>query len=211
MIEMAGGADSAGLPNTAETANTPTMEAIAKSASLTVEEYLAGEPGSEVRHEYLGGIVYAMVGASVEHNVISGNLFAALRSHLRGKPCGTFMADVKVRLHLANDDIFYYPDVMVACDPRDTDRFFKRFPKLLIEVMSESTERIDRREKRWSYQQIETLEEYVLVAQDRMEVTVFRRANEWRAEIFNKLDQQVSLVSVEFTMPLAAVYEGVKV
>ena len=211
MIEMAGGADSAGLPNTAETVNTPTMEAIAKSVSLTVEEYLAGEPGSEVRHEYLGGIVYAMAGASVEHNVISGNLFAALRSHLRGKPCGTFMADVKVRLHLANDDIFYYPDVMVACDPRDTDRFFKRFPKLLIEVMSESTERIDRREKRWSYQQIETLEEYVLVAQDRMEVTVFRRANEWRAEIFNKLDQQVSLVSVEFTMPLAAVYEGVKV
>lgn len=121
------------------------------------------------------------------------------------------MADVKVRLNLANDDIFYYPDVMVACDPRDTDKFFKRFPKVLVEVMSESTERIDRREKRWSYQQIETLEEYVLVAQDRMEVTVFRRANSWKPEVFNKLDQSLSLTSLEFSLPLSGVYEGVKV
>jgi len=187
------------------------MEAIAKSTSLTVEDYLAGEPASEVRYEYLGGTVYAMAGASVEHNLISGNVFAALRSHLRGSPCGVFVADVKVRLHLANDDIFYYPDVMVACDPRDTDRFFKRFPKVLIEVMSESTERIDRREKRWSYQQIETLEEYVLVAQDRMEVTVFRRANQWKPEIFNKPDQSLALASLDFSLPLSGVYEGVKV
>lgn len=187
------------------------MEATAGSASLSVEEYLAGEPRSEVRHEYLGGIVYAMAGASVEHNAISLNLASALRGHLRGGPCQTFMADVKVRLHLANDDIFYYPDVMVACDPRDTDRFFKRFPKAIIEVMSESTERIDRREKRWSYQQIETLEEYVLVAQDKVEVTLFRRANQWRPEVLTKADQQLQLTSLDFTLPLSGIYEGVKV
>lgn len=187
------------------------MEAIARSAPLSVEEYLADEPRSEVRHEYLGGIVYAMAGASVEHNAISLNLASALRSHLRGGPCQTFMADVKVRLHLANDDIFYYPDVMVACDPRDTDRFFKRFPRAIIEVMSESTERIDRREKRWSYQQIETLEEYVLVAQDRMEVVLFRRANQWRPEVFTKADQQLQLASLDFALPLDSIYEGVKV
>ena len=202
---------SAGLLNALKTADNLTMEASAKSASLTVEEYLAGEPASEVRHEYLGGTVYAMAGASVDHNTISLNLATSLRSHLRGKPCGAFMADVKVRLNLANDDIFYYPDVMVACDPRDTDKFFKRFPKVLIEVMSESTERIDRREKRWSYQQIETLEEYVLVAQDRMEVSVFRRANGWKPEVFNKLDQSLALASLEFSLPLSGVYEGVKV
>jgi Uma2 family endonuclease len=202
---------SVGLLNAPEAAHSPTMEAIAGSASLSVEEYLAGEPRSEVRHEYLGGIVYAMAGASVSHNLISGNLFAALRTHLRGSPCGVFIADVKVRLHLANDDIFYYPDVMVACDARDNDEFFKRYPKVLIEVMSESTERIDRREKRWSYQQIETLEEYVLVAQDRMEVTLYRRANQWRPELLTQADQQLQLPSLDFVLPLNAIYEGVKV
>jgi Uma2 family endonuclease len=121
------------------------------------------------------------------------------------------MADVKVRLEFANDDVFNYPDVMVACDSRDTDKFFKRFPKVLIEVMSESTERIDRREKRWGYQQIETLEDYVLVAQDRMEVTVFRRANQWRPELLTKPDQQLQLASLGFALPLSGIYEGVKV
>jgi Uma2 family endonuclease len=179
---------------------------------MTIEEYLAGEPAGEVRHEYLGGVVYAMARASIEHNIISGNIYSSLRSHLGGKPCGAFMADVKLRLSLFDDDdVFYYPDVMVACDPRDTDKFYKRFPKVLIEVMSESTERIDRREKRWSYQQIETLEEYVLVAQDRMEVTVFRRANQWRAEVLSKPDQALALASLEFSLPLSGVYEGVKV
>jgi Uma2 family endonuclease len=187
------------------------MEAAEKPASLTVEEYLAGEQRSEVRHEYLGGVVYAMAGGSAEHNTISLNLAAAIRSHLRGKPCGTFMADVKLRLEFANDDVFYYPDVMVTCDSRDTDRFFKRLPKVLIEVMSDSTERIDRREKRWGYQQIETLEEYVLVAQDRMEVTVFRRTNQWRPELLTKPDQSLQLGSLDFALPLSAVYEGVKV
>ena len=187
------------------------MEAIAKSASLSVEDYLAGEPASEVRHEYLGGIVYAMAGASIDHNKISLNLALHITGHLRGKRCEAFMADVKVRLEFASDEVFYYPDVMVACDSRDTDKFFKRFPKVLIEVMSESTERIDRREKRWSYQQIETLEEYVLVAQDRMEVTLFRRSNQWRPEVFTKPDQTLALPSLEFTVPLSGVYEGVKV
>jgi Uma2 family endonuclease len=185
------------LPNDYFSVNHCPIEAVEKPASLTVEEYVAGEQRSEMRHEYLGGVVYAMAGASVSHNLISGNLFAALRSPLRGSPCGEFIADVKVRLHLANDDIFYYPGVMVACDPRDTDKFFKRFPKMLIEVMSDTTERIDRHEKRRSYQQIETLEEYVLVAQDRMEVTVFRRASQWRAEVLTKPDQALALPSVE--------------
>ena len=186
------------------------MEAIEKPVSLTVEDYLMGEQRREVRHEYLDGVVYAMAGASVEHNTISLNLAAALRNHLRGTPCGTFMADVKIRLTVANDDLFYYPDVMVACDPRETDRFFKRFPKVLIEVMSETTERTDRREKFLSYTQIETLEEYVLVAQDKMEVTLFRRVNKWQPEIFSKIDHQLPLASIDFTLALPAIYEGVK-
>ncbi len=83
------------------------------------------------------------------------------------------MSEGKARLRLAGEEIFYYPDVMVVCDARDTDRYFKRYPKVLIEVLSDTTEAIDLREKFLSYRQIETLEEYVLVAQDKMEVTVF--------------------------------------
>jgi Uma2 family endonuclease len=186
------------------------MEVAEKPVPLTVEEYLAGEQRSEVRHEYLGGVVYAMAGASAEHNTISLNLAAALKGHLRGRPCHTFMADVKVRLTVANDDIFYYPDVMVACDPRDTDRFFKRFPKVLVEVLSDTTERTDRREKFLSYTQIETLEEYILVAQDRMEVTLYRRANQWRPERLTQTGQRLQLASLDFALPLDTIYEGVK-
>jgi Uma2 family endonuclease len=105
------------------------MEAALKSESITAEDYLAGEKLAEVRHEFVAGCVYAMAGASEEHNLVSGNMFASLHTHLRGKRCRVFSADMKVRLCVSANDIFYYPDVMVACDPRDTDRYFKRFPK----------------------------------------------------------------------------------
>ena len=187
------------------------MQAVKDVELVSVEEYLAGEPASEVRHEYLGGVVYAMAGASEEHNLIMVNLVTALHSHLRGKSCRAFVADMKVRLEVAREDIFYYPDLLVVCDPRDTHRHYKSFPKVLVEVLSPDTERIDRREKFLSYTQIETLEEYVLVAQDRMEATVFRRANNWQPEVQRQADQSLRLASLEFTLPLRDVYEGVKV
>src|SRR6266404_3018929 len=162
------------------------MDTAEKLATATVDEYLSGELRGEIRHEYIGGTIYAMAGASEDHNAIAGNLFAALHSHLRGKPCRVFFVDMKVRLLIARADIFYYPDLMVACDPRDTDRYFKRYPKVLIEVLSPDTEATDRREKFLSYTGIETLEEYVLVAQDRREVTVFRRSRQWQPEILGQ-------------------------
>jgi Uma2 family endonuclease len=186
------------------------MPATEKVLSLSVEEYLAGELQRKERHEYLGGVVYAMAGASSNHNRIAGNLYASLRSHLRGKPCEVFISDVKLRLEIAEEDVFYYPDVMVACDPRNTDPYFKSFPHVLIEVLSPQTEQTDRREKFLSYIQIETLEEYVLVAQDKMEVTVFRRANKWQPEIAQKPDESLQVNSLTFTLPLNLVYEGVK-
>src|SRR6266853_4705061 len=112
-------------------------------------------------------------------------------------------------MEAVNEEIFYYTDVMVACDPRDTVRYFKRYPKVLVEVLSESTEVIDRREKFLSYRQIETLEEYVLVAQDKMEVTVFRRANHWQPEVLRLPEQVLRLQSLTFSLPLKEVYEGV--
>ncbi len=187
------------------------MQTIQRSELVTVEDYLAGEPHGEVRHEYLAGMVYATTGASDEHVALSMNLAFALRSHLRGRPCRVLIADAKVRLQLAGEDVFYYPDVMVACDPRDTDRYFKRFPKVLIEVLSETTESIDRREKFLSYRQIETLEDYVLVAQDKMEVTIFRRANHWQPEVLRRPEQELRLASLDFRLPLNAVYDGVTI
>jgi len=187
------------------------MEAVRQLDWISAENYLEGEQASEVRHEYIGGVVYAMAGASDEHNTLSLTLAAELRTHLRGKNCRVFMVDAKVRLEIVREDIFYYPDVMVACDPRDTDRFFKRFPKVLIEVLSDTTERTDRREKFLSYIQIETLEEYVLVAQDKMEVTLYRRAAGWQPEILRQPGQTLRLPSLDFSLPLTAVYEGVKV
>ncbi len=93
---------------------------------FTVEEYLQLEQTSEIRHEYLGGQVFAMSGGSKQHNLIAGNIYSRLRTHLRGGSCSVFMADMKVRIELANQNksIFYYPDVIVTCDSQDEERFF---------------------------------------------------------------------------------------
>jgi len=139
------------------------------------------------------------------------NLAFALRNHLQGTSCRVQMSEGKARLRLAGEEIFYYPDVMVVCDARDTDRYFKRYPKVLIEVLSDTTEAIDLREKFLSYRQIETLEEYVLVAQDKMEVTVFRREFQWQPEVSLQPDQALRLESLDFSLPLEIVYEGVKI
>src|SRR5437899_5049816 len=123
------------------------MEATLAPEFTSVNEYLDGERIAEAKHEFVGGHVYAMAGASSEHNLIALGLASVLRSHLRGKPCQVFIADMKVRLLVSETDIFYYPDVLVTCDPRDKERYFKRFPHVLIEVLSPDTDRTDRREK----------------------------------------------------------------
>ena len=177
--------------------------------SISVEDYLTGEPLSEVRHEYIDGEVYAMAGGSANHNTISGNFFAAIHAHLRGNPCRVFMADMKARLLIDGMDIFYYPDIMVACDKRDTDPLFMRWPKLIIEVISQSTERVDKNEKLERYLTIPTLEEYVLVEQKRHAVTVYRRSQSWQPEIYAALDSLVSLESIGLTLAVSQLYENV--
>lgn len=187
------------------------MQTARRDEFISVEEYLAGEEAGEVKHEYIGGTVYAMAGASRDHNTISLNLASALRSHLRGGPCRTFVSDVKVRLQHAGNDIFYYPDVVVGRDARDTEPLFLIHPKVVIEVLSAGTERLDRREKFWAYMGIESLEEHVLVAQDRPEVTLHRRANGWRPEVLKGAEDTLRLASLNFSTPLSDLYEGVKV
>ena len=184
------------------------MQTAVQHDPVPVEAYLAAEERSEVRHEYLGGVVYAMAGETRAHNEIVGNLYAALRSHLKGSRCKLYVSDIRVTLSLHDDAYFYYPDLAVTCDGRDSDPRFVRYPKVLIEVLSPSTERVDRREKFFAYTTIESLEEYVLVAQPAQEVTVFRRGDAWRAEKSAGIEDVVTVNSLRLELPLAAIYEG---
>ncbi|MCB1876221.1 MAG: Uma2 family endonuclease [Chromatiales bacterium] len=176
---------------------------------LYPQDYLDGEQHSEIRHEYLNGKVYAMVGATDRHGLIAGSVFSALRSHLSGGPCQVFIADMKVRVQTADDDRFYYPDVLVSCDPNDREPLYRRSPRLIVAVLSESTERLDRGERFDVLQRVESLMEYVLVAQDDLRVEVFRRETGWRSEVCGEGDR-VALRSVDLSLPVATIYEDVE-
>jgi Uma2 family endonuclease len=179
---------------------------------FTAEEYLQLEQTSEIRHEYFGGQVFAMSGGSKQHNIISGNIYSGLRSHLRGGSCNVFMADMKVRIELANQNknIFYYPDVIVSCDSQDKERFFLNYPCLIIEVLSPSTELIDKREKLVNYRTLESLQEYVLVSQDEIKVEVYRQDNQgnWLMQTLGK-DDELRLDSISLILTMADIYEDV--
>lgn len=184
------------------------MEALAYDLSISVEEYLAGEEKASVRHEYLDGHVRAMAGETKTHNRLAGRLFSAIDRHLAGGPCSVFIEGVKVYPLAKSISLFYYPDVMVSCDPRDTDERFCRYPKLLIEVVSESTEDIDRGEKLIAYLQNETLEEYAIVAQTRPEVSIYRRAEDWQRKDITGWEATLELRSVGLNLTLRELYAG---
>ena len=176
---------------------------------LSVDEYLAFEASSEQRHEYIDGVIYAMCGASRRHELVAGNLFAAIHGHLRGGPCKAHIANFKLRLRIDQKDLFYYPDVMVACGPVAGTSHYLQDPKLVVEVSSPSTESIDRREKFLSYKQIATVEEYVMVAQDSAQIMVYRRAQKWAPRVHTGPDSIVTFQSIGFSLGLGQIYEGV--
>lgn len=184
------------------------MAEAASRSRLEVETYLQGELNAEQRHEYLAGEVYAMVGASDAHNIITLNLASALHAHLKGGPCRAFMSDMKLRLRAGEEDYFYYPDVMVACQPGDAARYYREQPIFLAEVTSETTERIDRREKLFAYRGIAALEEYLLLAQDSVAATLYRRAAGWSAVRLGA-QEELNLASLNLRLPLHALYDGV--
>jgi Uma2 family endonuclease len=174
---------------------------------LTVEEYLEGEQTSGIRHEYVDGQVFAMAGASANHNRVARNLVSHLTAHLANTPCEAFVSDMKVRAN----DVFYYPDVMVCCDPNDNDRFFRDYPRLLVEVVSPSTMRTDYYEKRLAYQKIPTLQQYIIVDPDRVLVDVFDRdsAGHWVKRTLLQLSDVLNFVPVSLALPLLEVYRNV--
>jgi Uma2 family endonuclease len=175
---------------------------------LSPDEYLRVEAQSEIRHEFVRGQVFDMVGGTDTHNLISLNIASALRERLRGRPCRVFMADMKVRIAAA--EVFYYPDVFVTCDSSDRKPYFKEHPCLIVEVLSETTEGTDRREKFLAYESLESLKEYVLVQQSRRELEVFRRGSAhspW-TKSSHVDDQEVDFPSLGISLTLSQIYEG---
>lgn len=171
-------------------------------------DYLSNERASARKHEYVAGEVFAMAGASKRHGTLALNAAITLRQHLRGRPCGVWMADMKVRVR--SDSAYYYPDVVVTCDATDlgpeAPKDFLEAPTLVVEVLSDSTEPVDRREKWLSYRRLASLAEYVLIDQNRAWVEVFRRTPAgWTQDIY-EAGESVRLESVSLTVEMAELY-----
>lgn len=180
------------------------MASVRRIELISVEDYLAGEQTAEVRHEYAAGAVYAMVGATARHNRIALRLATRLEAHLGGSQCQTFVSDMKVMAA----DVFYYPDVVVTCQPVAPEAVYLTEPALIVEVLSESTEGRDRLEKWTAYRALPSLREYVLIAQDRPAVEVYRRNEEGWDQISLEIGEIIEFTSVAFMLPLDELYAG---
>jgi Uma2 family endonuclease len=181
-------------------------EPTASHDSLTVEEYLQLEESATVRHEYVGGEIFAMVGATKRHNRIVGNIFARFWGVARGGDCLVYSEGVKLRVA---EDVIYYPDVMVACGPEGEDPLVEDDPCLVVEVVSPRTETTDRREKLAAYKRMPGLRAYLIVAQDRTWVEHHLRGedNLWhRGDLVD--DGRFSVPCPDTTLTLAEIYEG---
>ncbi len=182
--------------------------ALAENLKLSATDYLQGELISEVKYEYINGEVYAMVGVKRAHDTVTTNLIAFLHAHLRGTPCRVHSGEMKVRVQTAESDCFFYPDLHVTCSATDTDELFNSQPKLIVEVLSDATERYDRAEKFHHYRKLTSLEEYVLIAQDTQRVECYRRSETWDLQLYQQGDQAI-FRSLALELAVADIYEGV--
>jgi Uma2 family endonuclease len=176
--------------------------------SLTLDEYLELEESATIRHEYLAGEIHAMTGATRRHNRIAGNIYTTLLSAARNGPCRVYVETVKLKVA---EDTIYYPDVMVACGPEPEDLYVESEPCLVAEVVSSSTETIDRREKLAAYKRMPNLEAYLIVSQDRSWVERHFRAEDgaWRrADLVD--EGRFSVPCPDATLTLAEIYEGLE-
>jgi Uma2 family endonuclease len=177
---------------------------------ISREDYLEGERVSPIKHEYRRGQVYAMVGAKKPHIVIAGNLVTLFNNHLDNTPCLVLSSDIKIRLEKA--DCYYYPDVAVTCDERDTNSTedFIVYPILVIEVLSPSTAAFDRGEKFADYQTSPSLREYVLINQSQMSVECFRlsESGNWVSQTYGQ-GEEVDFASIDFRCDIASIYRKV--
>ena len=166
--------------------------------------YLQGELLSETKHEYIDGTVYAMAGASKNHERISGNVFGELRTHLKNTPCEPFSSDIKVKV----DSKFFYPDVMVVCEDDSDNAYYTENPVIIVEVLSKYTRRMDETAKKIAYQTLPSLKEYVLIEQDFVDVEVCRCSEGWVSHHYFMGDS-VTFESVDLTLSVVDIYERV--
>lgn len=179
---------------------------------LTAAEYLARERQAEIKSEFYRGEMFAMSGASRQHNLIAGKIVTALNNLLADRNCEVYPSDMRVKV--SPTGLYTYPDVSVACDQpqfedAETDTLLN--PLVIVEVLSKSTEAYDRGPKFEQYRQIQSLQEYLLVAQDRVHVELFQRQPDgsWLLREFSALSDHVELNSVSCQLPLADVYHKV--
>jgi len=175
--------------------------------TLSVDDYLAGEQMAEQRSEYIDGQVYAMTGASDRHGLIVNAMAYAMTPAARRKGCQLFSSDMKLRLEIGGKTIFYYPDLLLSRDPQDRAPYFRRAPCLIVEVLSDSTARIDRREKLLACQTLPSLQAYLLVEQDMQRVELYRRGNGWQVEYFEQ--GGIPLECLDMALPVTEVYVDV--
>jgi Uma2 family endonuclease len=175
---------------------------------MSAEEFLAWDAHERVKHEFVRGEVFAMAGAEERHLNAAGNVYIALRTHLRGTPCRTFMADMKLRVEAA--DCFYYPDVLVTCSETDTDPLVKREAVLVVEVLSPSTAAFDRGDKFADYRLLPSLREYLLLDPDKRRGDLYRKGEDglWVLHPFGT-DEVVRLESVGLELGAAVLWEEV--
>jgi Uma2 family endonuclease len=178
---------------------------------IGVEEYLEGEKDGKFRHEYIDGEVYQMAGASDRHHRISANIFIKLDSHLDNSECEPFMTDMKFKV---DETTFYYPDVFVTCEENPESPFYREKPILIIEVLSPSTRQTDKREKLHVYQQIPTVQEYVIIEQDKIKLELHRRQPDgrWITYYYDQSDRDetIEFQSVGLKLNLDEIYRRVK-
>ncbi|MBI5030455.1 MAG: Uma2 family endonuclease [Chloroflexi bacterium] len=179
---------------------------------ITPEEYLALEEKADHKSEYYNGEIFAMSGASNNHNLITGNVHAALHQLLAKRPCRTYVSDM--RLLTSPKGLYTYPDVMVVCGkiefaPNRNDTVMN--PSVLVEVLSDSTQAYDRGEKFALYRKIVTLQEYIMIDQNKPSVEHYRREGHfWVLEALETMDAILTLPSIGCEIPLAVMYEKVE-
>lgn len=189
----------------------PMNAAIHPLERLGVDDYLQGEQRAEVKHEYLDGQIVAMGDASRAHGLLALSLSALLLPHARRKGCQLFTADMKVRIDHDSGSWFYYPDLVLACDPTNREPLYVRRPCLLVEVLSPSTEHIDTREKLLAYRLLPSLREYLLLRQDRVQADLYQWSDEgrWQHHVLGQPDDALALRCLDAAVSLRDVYADV--
>ena len=178
--------------------------------TVSVEDYLAGELISPVKHEYLDGVVHAMSGGRNVHNRIAGNIYGTLWGRLHGRRCRPCNSDTKVRIRLPNEVRFYYPDAFIVCHLNPPGNSFEDNPVVIFEVLSRRTRRIDQGEKRHAYLSIPSLSVYALLEQDSPAAVLYRRTGPaFVREDYQGVGAVIPLPEVSIDLPLADVYYGV--